>query len=416
MKRTLEPSLAVKQQADSVPLGLAKGLELALNDLIGKIYSILKTQEKISGKKFPPIESRFVEMTKKYDVSKSGAIHLEEFRELVSDGIAWRSLLLPQSTASGSFKTPTRAEIDKIFKQFDADRSGSLSTRELVKALSALGLQVEKVEQDLSRDAITLKGTDQAYWTPARRAGDKNLPISLKPWGAPLEALFQDDFGALKTLVLFNAIKLADGAYGQFQEIAAGTWKGAPPNIKGFIPRLLKITAALRLMEQHYNTCAAWEEDGDSTFLKDAYTDAKEETSILMLRMAQLMFLLVQREAKVPLKGKEKSHLEDVLTPLGVEITPGLDYGGLAKKLDEDGLSQRMWQGNLLDELDVGAKDFAAYFRLRKSSKRDLKAFEQSCYGQAVEKAMQTVLKNKGKSGKDDLVLAELQALQALPC
>ena len=78
--------------------------------------------------------------------------------------------------------------------------------------------------------------------------------------------------------------------------------------------------------------------------------------------------------------------------------------------------SARRWQGNLLDELDAGAKDFAAYFRLRKSSKTDLTAFEQSCYGQAVEKQMEAVLKNEGKKGKDDLVLAELQALQALPC
>ena len=67
------------------------------------------------------------------------------------------------------------------------------------------------------------------------------------------------------------------------------------------------------------------------------------------------------------------------------------------------------------DELDVGAKDFAAYFRLRSTSKRDLTAFEQSCYGQAVEKQMSTVLKSSGKKGKEDLVLAELQALQALP-
>ena len=65
--------------------------------------------------------------------------------------------------------------------------------------------------------------------------------------------------------------------------------------------------------------------------------------------------------------------------------------------------------------LDEGAKDFAAYFRLRKSSKCNLAAFEQSCYGQAVEKQMKAVLKSDGKSSKDDLVLAELQALQALP-
>lgn len=137
---------------------------------------------------------------------------------------------------------------------------------------------------------------------------------------------------------------------------------------------------------------------------------------MLMLRLAQLMFLLVQREGKATLKGGERSHVESVLAPLGVEITPEMDYAGLAKTLDEDGLSQRMWQGSLLDELDAGAKDFAAYFRLRKSSKSDLAAFEQSCYGQAVEKQMQAVLKSDGKSGgKDDLVLAELQALQSLP-
>ena len=413
-------SLAIKQQAESVPLPLATGLEQSLDDLIGKLYSILKAQEQISGSKFVPIESRFVEMIRKYDISKSGALKLDEFRELVSDGIAWRSLLLPQSTASGSLQTPTHDEIESIFFKFDDDGSGSLDTRELIKALSALGLQVEKAGQDRPRNdaVITLKGSDSASWTPAsRRAGDEqDLPISLKPWGAPLEALFQDDFGAVKTMALFNAIKLADGAYGQFQQIVAGTWQGAPPNIKGFIPRLLKITAALKLLEQHYTTCAAWEEDGDSPFLKAAYASAKDEVSVLKLRLAQLMFLLVQREAKVPLKGSEKTHLESVLMPLGVEITPGMDYVELAKTLDEDGLSQRMWQGNLLDELDVGAKDFAAYFRLRKSSKCDLTAFEQSCYGQSVEKQMEAVLKNKGKSGKEDLVLAELQALQALPC
>ena len=241
------------------------------------------------------------------------------------------------------------------------------------------------------------------------------MPVSLKPWGAPLEALFQDDFGAVKTMVLFNAIKLADGAYGQFESIVAGTWTGMPPNIKGFIPRLLKITAALRLLKEHYTTCAAWEEDGDSTFLKEAYADATQEVGVLMLRLATLMYLLVQREGKVPVRGGEMDHLDSVLTPLGVQLQTGMDYAQLAKALDEDGFSQRMWQGNLLDELDVGAKDFAAYFRLRKASKSDLCAFENSCYGQAVDKQMAAVLKNKKDKDKS-LVLAELQALQALPC
>ena len=54
--------------------------------------------------------------------------------------------------------------------------------------------------------------------------------LGLKPWGAPLEALFRDDFGAVKTMAVFNAIKLADGAYGQFADIVAGTWQGMPPN------------------------------------------------------------------------------------------------------------------------------------------------------------------------------------------
>ena len=104
-----------------------------------------------------------------------------------------------------------------------------------------------------------------------------------------------------------------------------------------------------------------------------------------------------------------------VLAPLGVDIPDGMNYAGLAKVLDEDGLSQRMWQGSSLDELDVGAKDFAAFFRLRKSSKCDLSAFQSSVYGVAVEKQMAAVLKNpKGK--ETTLVLAELQALQALPC
>lgn len=416
--RTSGVILAAKQQADSVPLPLARGLEQALDDLIGKVYSILKEQEQISGKKYPPIESRFVQIIRKYDVEKTGALKLEEFRELVSDGIVWRGLLLPQSTASGTIPSaPTKAEINQIFQEYDADKSGSLDTRELTQALVALGLQVEEADSDRSIDgAITLKGSDSASWRPAsRRALDAEMPISLKPWGAPLEALFRDGFGAVKTMALFNAIKLADGAYGQFEAIVAGTWTGAPPNIKGFIPRLLKINLALRLLEEHYKTCASWEDDGDSPFLKDAYAGATEQVSILKLRLAQLIFLLVKRGGKVPITGKEKSHLESVLSPLGVEITPGMDYGGLARTLDEDGNSQRMWQGTLLDDMEEGAKDFAAYFRLRKSSKSDLKAFEQSCYGQAVEKAYAAVVKSN-KPGKEALVLVELQALQALPC
>lgn len=420
---------APKQQADSVPLPLAKGLLFAFDDLIGKVYSILKAQEQISGRKFAPIESRFVQMAKKYDVSKSGALTLDEFRELVGDGIVWRSMLLPQSTAFGELPSaPTRKDIEAIFLQFDSDRSGCLDTRELTKALVALGLQVEDSEGGRPKTNPTLKGTEGAYWAPPPAAASSQktagrgevaaatiLPISLKPWGAPLEALFEDDFGAVKTMALFNAIKLADGAFGQFQSIVAGTWTGMPPNIKGFIPRLLKITAALRLLEEHYTTRASWEEDGDSQFLKEAYTDAKKEVEVLMLRLATLMFLLVQREGKVPLKGGELAHLQSVLAPLGVTIPPGCDYARLAKLLDEDGLSQRMWQGSLLDELDVGAKDFAAYFRLRKASKSDLSAFESSCYGQAVDKSMAAVLKNKKDKDKS-LVLAELQALQALPC
>ncbi len=51
---------------------------------------------------------------------------------------------------------------------------------------------------------------------------------------------------------------------GQFEQIVAGTWAGMPPNIKGFIPRLLKIAAALKLLEAHYAMRAEWEEDGDS--------------------------------------------------------------------------------------------------------------------------------------------------------
>ena len=51
---------------------------------------------------------------------------------------------------------------------------------------------------------------------------------------------------------------------GQFEQIVAGTWAGMPPNIKGFIPRLLKIANALKILEAHYNMRAEWEEDGDS--------------------------------------------------------------------------------------------------------------------------------------------------------
>ena len=65
-------------------------------------------------------------------------------------------------------------------------------------------------------EIITLKGSDAAYWTPAKNS---TTPVSLQPWGAPLEALFKDDFGAVKTMALFSAIKLADGAYGQFQPL-----------------------------------------------------------------------------------------------------------------------------------------------------------------------------------------------------
>ena len=119
--------------------------------------------------------------------------------------------------------------------------------------------------------------------------------------------------GQVKTLTLFNAIKLADGAYGQFQAIVQGTWTGMPPNIKGFIPRLLKITAALRLLKAHYGVCAAWEEDGDSPFLKQAYAEAKAEVDVLMQRLSTLMYLLVQREGVVPVRGAEKEFLESVL-------------------------------------------------------------------------------------------------------
>ena len=52
---------------------------------------------------------------------------MDEFRELVGDGIVWRSLLLPQSTASGLLPpAPTKADMERIFAEFDADGSGSL--------------------------------------------------------------------------------------------------------------------------------------------------------------------------------------------------------------------------------------------------------------------------------------------------
>jgi hypothetical protein len=364
----------IKSQADSVPLPLATGLEQALSDLLGKLLSILETQETISGRKF------------------------------------------------------SRADMG----QADA--------------------------------VVTLKG-NEACWTP-----------SLKPWGAPLVALFQDDFGAVKTMALFSAIKLADSAYGQFADIVAGTWEGMPPNIKGFIPRLLRIVAALRLLDNHYTamatrtqlnteelvamfdeldangdgklslaewkvylrqsgmseaqqealemvfdeldkdrsgelTRAEWANQAEYTaFLREAYTSAKEDVDVLMLRLAQLMFLLVQREGKVLLRGKELAFLETTLSPLGVDVAEGMDYQTLAKRLDDSARGL-----NWADELGGGAKDFNAYFILRNSNKRDLSAFEASVYGQAVQKKMDSVLSNKGKVGKEGLVLAELQALQALP-
>jgi hypothetical protein len=90
-----------------------------------------------------------------------------------------------------------------------------------VQAISALGLQIEQ-DEEFKEEVITLKGTDAAYWTPNK---DSTLPVSLQPWGAPLEALFKDEFGAVKTMALFSAIKLADGAYGQFQPPQSTTGK-----------------------------------------------------------------------------------------------------------------------------------------------------------------------------------------------
>jgi len=242
--------------------------------------------------------------------------------------------------------------------------------------------------------------------------------VSLKPWGAPLEALFRDGFGSVKTMTLFNAIKLADGAYGQFEEIVAGTWQGLPPNIKGFIPRLLKITAAVRLLEVHYATLADWDEDGATVFRKDAYASADAAVSVLKQRLAQLMFLLVQREGQVPIRGSERGYLGTVCSALGVDLTQVMTYADLADALDKlasAGTLSELEYNLVRLVLDTGAKDFAAYFTLRRSSKRDLSAFEKSCYGQAVEKQLAAVLKNTGKTGKEDLVLAELQALQDLP-
>jgi hypothetical protein len=321
----------IKQQADSVPLPLAKGMAYALSDLLGKLYYVLKQQEQISREKFG-------------DPKASPAV----------EGI------------------------------------------------------------------VTLKVSQQANWSPKPKVAGEDPRVSLKPWGAPLEALFRDDFGAVKTMALFNAIKLADGGYGQFAEIVAGTWQGMPPNIKGFIPRLLKISAALRLLEMHYATLADWDEGGASAFESDAYTSANESVKVLKQRLAQLMFLLVQREGQVPIKGSEKGYLVKVCSELSVDLTEEMTYADLANSLDK--LASK---GSLSDleyklvrlVLDAGAKDFAAYFTLRRINKRDLSAFEKSCYGQAVDKQMAAMMKNTGKTGKskDDLVLAELQALQDLP-
>ena len=114
MTRASGATLMAKAQADSVPLPLAKGMYFALDDLIRALYGILKKQERISGQKFAPIESRFVDMSRKYDVSKTGSLQLEEFQELVSDGLVWRSMLLPQSTASGELPSPTKKEIEEF--------------------------------------------------------------------------------------------------------------------------------------------------------------------------------------------------------------------------------------------------------------------------------------------------------------
>ena len=44
-------------------------------------------------------------------------------------------------------------------------------------------------------------------------------------------------------------------------------------------------------------------------FLKDAYANAQEQVAVLKLRLSTLMFLLVQREGKVPLKATEYAHV-----------------------------------------------------------------------------------------------------------
>lgn len=403
----------VKEGADSVPLALAKGLELALNDVIGKLYQILKAQERISSKKFEDIDPFFVELMKKYDTDKSGALQLEEFTALVAD----------KSQSQGQAQAAEQLDkgVEETFRTF-ADSTGSIDTRSIPKALADLGLDVDRIVLLNDNGITTLKGSDTAYWTPFT-GKERPDQISLKPWGAPLEALFQDGFGAVKTMALFSAIKLADGGFGQFESIVAGTWDGMPPNIKGFIPRLLKIVAALKLLEQHYAAMAAWEDDDHQEFLKDAYSDEQKKVGVLRFRLAQLMFLLVRREGCVPLKGKEKTYLESVLPQMGVEMQPDMTYAKLAKQMDECQLEDtRKYEiqmgtsecmSTIADQLDEGAKDFVAYFRLRNANKRDLTAFEQSCYGQAVERQMASTLKNP--KGKNELVLAELQALQALP-
>jgi len=373
-----------RTQEDSVPLPLSKGMQLAVGDLLGKLLDILEDQERISRKRF--------------------------------------------------------------------------------------SVQMQQADPDI----VTLK-RNAANWSPLREQASL---VSFRPWGAPLAALFQDDFGAVKTMALFSAIKLADGAYGQFRDIVAGTWQGMPPNIKGFIPRLLKIVAALRLLEDHYtarsqtemstaeilgmfdeldaneDSSVSWDEWQQyylrrssmsalkikvlesvfrelgrvsvgsiskeefsshvkyAAFLREEYAAAKKKVEVLMLRLAQLVFLLVKREGMVPLRGKDAAFLEEVLPPLGVDGPfEGVNYAQLADRLDR-GARGLAWA----DELDEGAKDFAAYFILRNSNKRDLQAFESSCYGKNVKQAMKTVLRSTSRKGKEELVLAELQALQALPC
>ena len=172
----------------------------------------------------------------------------------------------------------------------------------------------------------------------------------------------------------------------------------------------------MRLLETHYATLADW--DGTRIFESEAYDDANEAVKVLKQRLAQLMFLLVQREGQVPIRGSERGYLVKVCSDLGVDLTEEMTYADLANSLDKlaskGSLSELEYQLVRL-VLDAGAKDFAAYFTLRRCSKRDLSAFEKSCYGQAVEKQLKSVINNKDKKGKDDLVLAELQALQDLP-